>query len=259
MINVNSFINETRQRKKELILQEIQNYDTIVDEIEKARAKSNVINTFIVDYINRKVVEDTNLTNGSILETQNLTNEIITKIDIFKEKEVIKLKNSFPVTTELVNSSKNIYEMAGAVKLTFSNKVTRTISTDAGALWETIANISPYAINPESEFNIKIKGIDVIILNINTNIIEYIQLKTQKNTLTGSQVSRSVQELSIHQNPVFCAAFNNNSSWTFSNTNIPRVAGEDFWNRIAIPYNIICDQARNLILDLEREFVSFLE
>ena len=98
----------------------------------------------------------------------------------------------------------------------------------------------------------------MIALNKNTNIIEFQQLKTQHNTLTGSQKRRSVEELQIHDNPVFCACFANNSSWTFNHPDIPRVSGTDFWSRIGIPYDLFLNHARNLVLELEKEYVDLL-
>ena len=133
------------------------------------------------------------------------------------------------------------------------------LSTTMGLLWERLASISPYAINPEIEFNLKIKGIDLISLNVDTNEIEYQQLKTQHNTLTGSQKGRSVQELIIHDNPVFCACLANNSSWTFSHPDIPRVSGEDFWHRIGISYDVFLKSVQELVLELENEYIEILE
>ncbi|MCL6272223.1 hypothetical protein M3P05_20075, partial [Sansalvadorimonas sp. 2012CJ34-2] len=88
-------------------------------------------------------------------------------------------------------------------------------------------------------------------------VIEYQQLKTQQNTLTGSQKTRSVQELSIHDNPVFCACFPNNK-WTFNHSSIPRVSGEEFWSRIGIPYDLVLEKVNALIIELEQEYVSLL-
>lgn len=75
-----------------------------------------------------------------------------------------------------------------------------------GKLWEEISSISPYVIIPELEFGEKLTGVDIVILSEET--VYFAQLKTQKNTLTGSQAPRAKKELGIHDNSLFCAAFN---------------------------------------------------
>ena len=134
------------------------------------------------------------------------------------------VREAFPSKETMQKSYKNIYEMSGAVKLSFANKATRSTSTSMGSLWERIAALSLYAINPESEFGVRLPGIDLISKNIQTNIIEYKQLKSQKDTLTGSQKKRSVLELEINDNPVFCAVLHNKSSWNFKHKDIQRVS-----------------------------------
>jgi hypothetical protein len=52
-----------------------------------------------------------------------------------------------------------------------------------GSLWEKISNISPYIINPEFEFGIKITGIDILLFSEET--VNFAQLKTLKGTLTN--------------------------------------------------------------------------
>jgi hypothetical protein len=228
-------------------------------DLEKAEAISSYINSFLDDYFDLCIEEDENKENGSLLSKENQTKAMHVEIDAFLPLAVKALEKSEPDRDRLIASGKNLYEISGAVKLSFANKATRNLSTTMGLLWERLANISPYSINPESEFGVKIKGIDLISRNIHTDVIEYQQLKTQHNTLTGSQKQRSVEELSIHQNPVFCACFSTNGSWTFNHPNIPRVSGREFWSRIGINYDeVLLPVAREFITKVETEYVRIL-
>jgi hypothetical protein len=227
--------------------------------MEKSKILSEVINGFAQQYFDLMITRDIQHPKGSVLVRKNLSAEIDQSISKFLPLAVGKLKTSMPKKEDLKESAKNIYELSGAVKLSFANRATRTLSTTMGLLWESLANISPYAINPESEFSLKIKGIDFISMNVDTKTIEYQQVKTQHNTLTGSQKSRSVAELSIHKNPVFCACFATNSSWTFSHPKIPRVSGAEFWGRIGIDYSLLLEKVEYLILALEKEYVDLLD
>ncbi len=243
------------QRKAAILKESLINaQDSAIEATEKT---SNVINTFIKDYFDILSREDAAKKEGSILIGKNLQIAIAKEMDAFAPGAIRKLQGTLPTRDSLIASAKNPYELSGAVKLSFANKATRSLSTTMGLLWEKIANISPMAINPEIEFAITIKGIDLIARNIDTGEIEYQQLKTQRNTLTGSQTGRSVEELSIHENPVFCACFSLNS-WTFNHHTIPRVSGEEFWRRIGIDYSIFEGEVKKLILNIEREYVSLL-
>ena len=229
------------------------------DELSKAKEISNVINTFVDDYFALVIAQDSKRSEGSILVQKNLLAKYEEIIKQFKPIAIAELKKSQPDAGKLVKSGKNVYELSGAVKLSFANKATRNLSTTMGLLWERLAEVSPYAINPESEFGVKVKGIDLISKNFESNVIEYQQLKTQHNTLTGSQKQRSVEELMLHENPVFCASFSTNSSWTFNHPDIPRVSGDDFWKRIGISYeSCILPVVKKLINELEDEYVNIL-
>jgi hypothetical protein len=260
MITANEVFQGDVAQKKRLILGCAVGLDSMDSEIERAREISRVINIFLPDYFKLALNKDSSKEEGSILETNNLNLEFSREINLFKPEAILKLKGALPTKQELIHSSKNIYEMSGAVKLAFANKTTRMLSTSMGMLWERLASISPYAINPEIEFGLRIKGIDLIVLNKNKSaqVIEYQQLKTQHNTLTGSQTTRSVEELKIHANPVFCAVFANNSSWTFNHPNIQRASGDDFWSRIGISYEFFLKHAKKLILELEQEYVALI-
>lgn len=257
MFTAQQILGSNIAERKELIIGETVGLEDMESALDRTKEVSRVINIFISAYFQLKIQNDLNQARGSILVDNNLAEAFDKEIEIFKPIAISKLQESMPTTDELLRSSKNVYEMSGATKLAFANKATRTLSTTMGLLWERLASISPYAINPEIEFNLKLKGIDLIALNQDTSNVEYQQLKTQQNTLTGSQKGRSVEELSIHDYPVFCACFSN-SSWTFNDVNIPRISGTDFWSRIGISYDILLPRVKDLVLTLEEEYVRLL-
>jgi len=224
-------------------------------ELERARKISDVINTFVSDYFELSLKKDLARPNGSVLNRPNLDEALASEIACFKPIAFETLKACAPPEEDLVARPANVYQLAGAVKLSAANNATRQLSTKMGLLWERLANISPYAINPEAEFSLKVKGIDLIARNFHTGVIEYQQLKTQKNTLTGSQRGRSVSELSVHDNAVFCTAFSL-GAWTFNHESIPRIAGVEFWERIGIDYSVFEEQVKLLVSDLEITFSS---
>lgn len=258
MITAQLVLAANRDHRRTLILQETRNIGPETSEIERAREISRAMGEFLPEYFSLRIAADQRRRNGSILSRANLSAAFDEEIDRFKPTAISQLRAELPSREELLVSSKNLYEMAGAVKLSFANRATRNLSTTMGLLWERLASISPYALNTEIEFNLKVKGIDLIARNMTTGVIEFQQLKTQHNTLTGSQKARSVEELLLHDNPVFCACFANNSSWTFSHAEIPRVSGEQFWSRIGIPYDLVLEKLRALILELENEYISLL-
>ncbi|MFC1985740.1 hypothetical protein ACFLWC_01955 [Chloroflexota bacterium] len=251
-------INSSPVARKQIIEQAANSVsvpDGIDNNLSYSYKVSRIIQPVIKDYIKEMVRMDDN---DSILEQGKINDAIKSEINFFLPHAIGQLRESIPSIEELQQRSNNLYEIAGARRLAFANKATRTLSTTMGSLWEKIANISPYALNPESEFGIKIKGIDVILMNKTTEDIEFAQLKTQQSTLTGSQKPRSVQELQIHENPIFCACFDTNSSWTFNHETIPRLKGAEFWDRIGIQYGIVLDNVKRMILDLETEYRNIL-
>ncbi len=255
MVDANNIFNASKTQRKHLIFNSI-DFDDSDDEIEEAIKISDALNEFLPEYFALRIDRDLNLPDGSVLSDSNLNREFQLEINQFKKIAIQSIRNSKYTEAELIRSANNLYEMSGAITLSAANKVTRELSTKMGLLWERLAAISPFAINPEIEFDIKVKGIDVIALNHDTGVIEYQQLKTQHNTLTGSQKGRSVSELLIHENPVFCACIANNSNWTFSHPEIPRVSGAQYWSRIGISYDIFLSNIRQLIKEFEAEFVS---
>ena len=257
MLTAKDVYAKSRDGRRELIFQEVK-IIAGASEIENAREIARVLNTFLAEYFELRISAGSSQENGSILSRENLSAAFDYEIDSFKFEAISQLRVELPVREELLASSSNLYEMFGAVKLSYANRATRNLSTTMGLLWERLASISPYAINTEIEFDLKVKGIDLIAKNIITGKIEYQQLKTQRNTLTGSQKGRSVEELLLHDNPVFCACFANNSKWNFRHPKIPRVVGEQFWSRIGIPYDLVLDKLRALILELESVYISLL-
>ena len=230
-------------------------------ELDNARVLSGIINTVISDYINLKIVEDNSRTGGSILNPVNMEVELTRMMTEF----AVETESSIDVLFSEMDSflgadGRNIYELSGTRGLALSNKITRHISTKMGLLWERLASLSPYAINPEEEFgNLKIKGIDLIGLNSTTGTLEYMQLKTLKATLTGSQTGRSVTELNLHNDPVFCAALDAPRNWTFPNIpSIPRVSGAGFWSRIGMDYQQVLRLAIELVERLDAYWTGLL-
>ncbi|HDM8220298.1 TPA: hypothetical protein ACN305_004921 [Vibrio campbellii] len=251
MILADELYELSKAQKKEVILGELDAAGDFDDELDKAFALSNILNTFIDTYIDIKISK------CSQWGYDNRIMLLIQKVDEFLPIAKGAITSAYDEAQNMKGNT-NIYDFFEAKKLTFSNKVIRSLNAKMGLFWERIASVSPYAVNPEEEFGIKIKGIDLIIKNSNNNRIEYVQLKTQRNTLTGSQAPRSKKELSIHEHPVFATAFSL-STWTFPVTpGIERVSGADFWSKIDIEYDLVCGNAKNLIEQCELEYLRLL-
>ncbi len=168
--------------------------------------------------------------------------------DLFED---FKAKN-FPILqqnlTQKVNSNDNLYAMFNAKALSGANSVTRTLSTKLGLFWEEVANLSSNVVSPEIEFNIKLKGVDAIIFY--DNDLFFAQMKTQRNTLTGSQAGRSTAELSAYTNPLFVSCIDNGANWTYGGP-IPRIIGKQFWDMCNLDYNRILENTKVLIEEAE--------
>ena len=130
--------------------------------------------------------------------------------------------------------NENIYQLSHATNLSAANAITRTYSTKLGLLWERIANLSPNVTSPELDFGFKIPEVDVVVL-YESNLY-YTQLKTQKNTLTGSQGHRTIAELTAFEHHWFVACIETNASWTAPKT-LNRLLGRQFWSKIGIDYD----------------------
>ncbi|PAX48300.1 hypothetical protein [Brunnivagina elsteri] len=228
----------------------------ITDEsLHKAYRYGKIISSIAKDYIQHQIQEDNQ--SESILELERQSELIHVQTDKFAEDFINELVSYFEkkkVVLENKPNPSNLFELCGATLLVTSNSVTRKLSTKIGSLLEKISNISPYIISPEIEFDIHITGIDVILLS--EDIVKFAQLKTQKNTLTGSQVTRAKKELSLHENSLFIAAFDV-ASWTFpQDSKIPRIAGKVFWDSIYLDYNLIETHIKNMVLRIDKVFAE---
>lgn len=145
----------------------------------------------------------------------------------------------------------NLFQLVGAMKLVRANSVSRLVSTHLGSAWEEMAALSHLAVSPEAEFGIRLKGVDIVLLE--DGFLRHTQIKTQKNTLTGSQKGRSISELRMHPWPLFAAAFDV-AAWTFppkASSGVERVAGAAFWSKLGIKYSDVVGAARICFLSLE--------
>ncbi|WP_334965527.1 hypothetical protein [Nostoc sp.] len=223
-------------------------------DLHKAYKYAKVISSIAPAYFEYQIAQDKQ--NGSVLELNIQSQLISSQTDKFADNFIDWLKADFENKSAIIDhypNPKNLFELCGAKLLVTSNSATRSLSTTMGNLWEKISNISPYIINPELEFGIKITGIDIIIFSEET--VKFAQLKTLKGTLTGSQAPRAKKELTIHQNPLFIAAFNL-GQWTFNAPNIPRIAGQAFWEQIHMDYNIVESHVRNMLQKIDLAFTE---
>ena len=161
------------------------------------------------------------------------------------EPELIEIRDNPPV-----NANKNVFTFSDTMFLSKANDYTRVISTKFGNTLEKIAQISPKCFSTEAEFSMKLKGVDLIILDANELV--YTQLKTQKNTLTAGKTGSVIKELSVFENSMFVACLDL-ASWTFSprGSEVIRVSGEEFWSRIDIPYETLCSKIKDLFGRIE--------
>lgn len=200
------------------------------DPIEASGKVSKVLNEILPDFIANK---------------PHLEHEMEDLFDAFKRKHFPELKRNI---SNKVNSDDNLYNMFNAQSLSGANSVTRSLSTKLGLFWEDVANLSSNVVSPEIEFGLKIKGVDAILYNNGTFI--YAQMKTQKNTLTGSQAGRSTAELSVYDNSLFVACIENNAKWTYGGP-IQRTVGKPFWDACNINYERLLKNIEILIQEAE--------
>lgn len=214
-----------------------------------------MISSIAEDYFKYQIEQDS--LGDSVLKTERQSELINNQTEIFAIDFIDWLAKYFEnkkATLENNPNPRNLYELCGANLLVTSNSVTRQLNTRMGKLWEEISSISPYVIIPELEFGEKLTGVDIVILSEET--VYFAQLKTQKNTLTGSQAPRAKKELGIHDNSLFCAAFNL-SGWTFpQNAKIPRIAGKDFWDKIHIDYSIVETFTKNMLQRIDKVYAE---
>lgn len=246
------------EERKTLILDQASSIDVIniIDEdLRNAYKRGKVIASIASAYFQSQIDRDNQ--NGSDRKLEAQSNLICSKTDEFADDFIEWLKQDFARKNAILEhhpNPSNLFELCGAKLLATSNSVTRTLSTKMGLLWEEISDISPYVIRPEVEFGIKITGVDIVILT--EGIVKFAQLKTLKGTLTGSQAPRAKQELGMHQNSVFIAAFDL-GQWTFPITpDIPRIAGKEFWDTIHIDYDSLENHVRNMLQKVDRAFAE---
>ncbi len=234
---IDEFVKKDRKYKKNYIISEskkISNPKNIEKKLHKSYKYKEVLNKFIVDYINKIKIND----------PEDLKPGIKKKINEFK---VNFLNHKLP---ELTNKEPtNLYQMSGAIDFAKINLILRSLSTSMGHLWENIATCSKLTISTEKEFDLKINGVDIIFIKEGKPF--YAQIKTLEGTLTGSQVPRSESELSIHKNSYFVAAFKTGTSWTFNSDKIEKIVGEKFWSMIDLDYQFILDEVKTMIKEIE--------
>jgi hypothetical protein len=245
------------QERKALILHHASFIDVIHitdKDLHTAYKYGKVISSIAPAYFQYQIAQDRQ--NSSVLELDTQSQLISSKTEKFADDFIEWLKADFAKKRAILDrhpNPRNLFELCGAKLLVTSNSVTRNLSTTMGSLWEKISNISPYIINPELEFGIKITGIDIIIFSENT--VKFAQLKTLKGTLTGSQSPRAKKELSVHDNPLFIAAFNL-GDWTFNDFRIPRIAGQEFWHKIHMDYELVENHVRIMLQKIDKAFTE---
>lgn len=191
---------------------------------------------------------------------QQVSDQINLILARFK-KEVInslaKKKDDFIKNVTSQNKSFiNIFEFSRSENLYLSSIYTRFISENLGHKLEEIAGISHKVFSPEESLKKKIKGIDIIVYD--NNVVRYTQIKTKKDTLTGSQKPRTISELTIHPHSLFVAALNMGKSLTIGDKDkygdgIKRLVGDEFWSLIGLNYGLILDKLSQVIRELDKE------
>ena len=240
--DLEEFVKKNKSDKKRYIISEAKKIKipkSITDKkLRIAYKYKEVINKFIKDYI---------LEVRKPKENEIKNNQILEKINFFKENY-----NNKKLPEKLAETPKNLFQMSGAKDFYSMQLVLRSITTTLGNFWEELATLSNNAISTEKEFGIKIKGVDIIC--INNDKPTYIQMKTMEGTLTGSQVSRSEEELLIHKNSYFAAVFETGSSWTFNSDKIKKIKGNEFWSIINLDYNYILKEVKLMVKEIEDKF-----
>lgn len=167
---------------------------------------------------------------------------------------LLQTKENFDSIRETTRPAKqNLFLLAGTKNLFLSNKYTRTISTTLGNRLEHVIDIDrSKCFDTETYFNLKVRGVDKFVLDSNGNI-RHIQVKTKKDTLTGSQAKRSVIELGIHPHPIFAALFDF-GGWNFPrHDKIARMAGNEFWDLVGLAYEDVLEEVCNSLQRIEKQ------
>lgn len=150
---------------------------------------SSVLTPAFPEFIQHQIQVD--ISHGSTLEPERQPTAISNECEQLANRCIATIPARVRSPAEMEVSPRNLYELCGAAVFVESNSISRQLSRPMGDRWETIANISPYAISPEKDFGIKVTGIDSVLLNQGKGDPVFVQIKTQRNTLTGSQAPRS--------------------------------------------------------------------
>ncbi len=184
-----------------------------------------------------------------------------TKWELYLKNEFKKINEEYkPIILEKIKANiahmdgltrpKSLFEIVGAKELAIAQKHNRSITEKMGHLFENYAVVSPVVFSPEDHYGITIQGVDFIAF-IN-NEITYCQMKTNKNTLTGSQVPRTKEELLVFEKSWFVSAIDSYAPWSLSSLHgIDRIAGNEFWSIVNIPYELVIESVTTLILEIE--------
>lgn len=202
----------------------------ILDPIRRSFMLSQVLEEFLPNYFSNK---------------QNRTNLLAQYFNQFEDNILPTLSG---IMQQTLQSNKNIYQLFNCPSLASSNAITRTFNTRLGLFWEEIAILSSNIVSPELEFGFKLVGVDCILYH--NDIFYYTQLKTQKNTLTGSQSHRVTDELSVYKNALFVSCLHCDTSWTYSGP-IEKIFGRTFWNMTDLNYDAILENLQILLNKVE--------
>lgn len=253
MRHLYSYRDNLSQLLEEINLQKtsIKTPSFIANDLIDAYQTCRLLDDFIFEYFQENTEMD--ISDDIEQEIDNILDDFRCKILAKILKEKADFKN---ISLTKKKGFKNIFEFAQCENLYLSNKYVNLISESLGHTLEEIASISPQVFMPEKTLNLKIKGVDLVIFN--QGILKYTQLKTKKDTLTGSQSDRSINELKIHPNAVFAAALDMGNSWTISKTkaeenNIELLAGEAFWSILNLDYETILHKLKMTVRKIEKE------
>lgn len=223
--------------------------ENIVPEYERAYQIYQYTHDFILETLRDRVnspartVEEINLDMQVILD--RFYNEVLPDLISIRDNDISESKRL-----------KNIFTLSNTQSLSKSSDYTRLISQKLGHKLEEISFLSSNVFSLENEFDgLKLSGVDIVFLRDNS--LFYTQLKTKKDTLSGSNAPRSRSELSTYLNSIFAAALPL-GKWSFTpgDTSISRVCGADFWNQIGIDYSTLEQKIILKIRALETELLS---
>ena len=175
--------------------------------------------------------------------------QIAEKFDEFSDEIIPELEALLKKKAH-TRKPENVFQMANAPKLSAANAITRTFNTKLGLFWERLAILSPNVVSPEIDLDDKTEGVDVIVRY--QGRLYYTQLKTQKNTLTGSQQNRTIEELNRYRHKWFVACIENHCSSTMPRNQLPCLVGREFWDKIGIEYEVIEKNLKDLVQRIEQ-------